>query len=132
MPNPYKTYDSLPLVAIIIADTVAGRPYTGSELSERSRSPVEVAKIEALRQKMTHDQAREFAEICDARCMAAFEAKAKWFMDCVKAKDNRGRDQLYVWISHWLAAYLKAPDAFRRRLSKALNEAAPRKVLGLI
>ncbi len=43
---------------------------------------------------------------CDIVCRNAYANKAKWFEKCVKSKTNAGRDQLYVWTAHWLAAYL--------------------------
>ena len=37
---------------------------------------------------------------------------AKWKMS-LEAKDNSGRDQLYVWVNHWLDAYLLNPERYQ-------------------
>jgi hypothetical protein len=107
-------YDMLPLVPTIIAETVCSQPYTGAEWSKGALPSSDIAKVEIARQKMTKAQIREFSDLCDQKCRAAFEAGAKWMTACVKAKGNRGRDQLYVYISHWLASYLHNPESFRR------------------
>jgi hypothetical protein len=106
------TYDQLPLISAVLATAVCAEPYTGAELSDPSAA--NVAAVEALRQRMTPAQVHEFAALADAGCRAAFDAKAEWFIYCVTARGNRGRDQLGVWISHWLAAYLSDPAGFRR------------------
>jgi hypothetical protein len=113
MPRPRLAYESLPFLPNIIAETICSRPYTEQEYSQALRSLDRAAKVEALRQQMTPAQVREFAEICDARCKQAYEAGADWFMKCVKARGNRGRDQLYIWLTHWMAAYLNDPSGFK-------------------
>lgn len=108
-------YDSLILIPSVVAETVAEMTYTGSEMSDRVRDGAQVARIEAARSKMTREQVAEFARLVDARCRTAYAAKADWFQKCVKrSKSNSGRDQLYVWVSHWLASYLTDPAAMRR------------------
>lgn len=99
-------YFDLPFLPNIIADTVCAREYKQQEWSVGLRSAREMAKIEALRLKMTQDQIDEFSNHCDEKCKMAYENENKWFMDIVKARGNKGRDQLYVFITHWLSAYL--------------------------
>lgn len=101
-----ETYDRLALSPSIIAESVCRQTYTGEEISVQSRSSALVEKTERLRQAMTLKQIRKFAEACDDRCRAAYEVQADWFEECVTAKDNSGRDQLYVWTSHWLSSFL--------------------------
>lgn len=100
------TYDKLPFLPELIASTVCGQIYRQQEFSEGVRSQATIDRVEAKRLVMTPAQIEDFSEKCDAKCEGAFNAKAKWFMDCVKARDNSGRDQLYVWIRHWMVAYL--------------------------
>ena len=100
---PKKTpYDQLPLLPNLVAETVCATPYTGAEWRDGGSLPI--AKIEANRLAMTSEDIRAFADSCDERCRKAYDANAKWFLDCVK--NDTGRDQLYVWITHWLAAHL--------------------------
>jgi len=98
-------YENLVLNPLIVAETVANRPYTGSEWSDALRSSVSIQKTEAKRQALTPNQITKFAELCDRRCHFAYNHKAKWFMRCVRSKSNAGRDELYMWCSHWLAAF---------------------------
>jgi len=106
-------YEDLPLLPNIIAEAVCSQPYTGQEWSQGLRSGDEITKIELARQQMTPDQVQDFANLCDTKCCLAYHLGAKWFLACVKAKNNYGRDQLYVWIRHWLASYLKDPNVLR-------------------
>jgi hypothetical protein len=101
-------YESLALNPLIVAETVANRPYTGSEWSVQLRSNALVQKIETKRLKLTPDQITKFAELCDKRCNFAYKHKAKWFLKCVCSKSNAGRDKLYMWCSHWLAAFCES------------------------
>lgn len=110
--KPSVPYDKLPLLPNILAETVCGEPYTGRELS--NPAGYYVKRIEAARQKMTPDDVREFADLCDRRCRAAYEAGGKWFLKVVKAKDCR--EQLKVWLIHWLASYLHDPDSLRSKV----------------
>ena len=96
-------YDRLTLLPDLVAETVCQQTYTGEEISVQSRS--DPAPIEELRQKMTREQVREFAVLCNERCRAAYKVKADWFEKCATG-GNRGRDQLYVWTSHWLSSFL--------------------------
>lgn len=96
-------YEHLPLIPSIVADTVCRTVYTGREASNLSASHVE--RTEALRRRMTDDDINDFVIQSDKRCRAAYSVRARWFMSCLNG--NRGRNQLYVWMSHHLAAYLK-------------------------
>ncbi len=110
---PKRTpYDNLPLLPIIIADTISIRPYTGIEWSDKVRSASHVDKIEALRRNMTDEQREAFANLCDKACRKAYDAKADWFLKCVRSKGNRGRNQLYAVISHWLSSFLLNQEHF--------------------
>ena len=99
-------YEDLPLFPFFVAESVCARPYTGQEWSEQLRDARMVARIEATRQAMTAEQIREFADLCEARCRAAWDSGAAWFAKCVRAEGDSGRDQLYVWTAHWLASWL--------------------------
>jgi len=106
-------YERLALIPEIVAEAVCRYPYTGAEWSLQNRpSQKEIAEVEDKRQVMTIEQEREFSDRCGARCRAAYERNAKWFMECVKAKGDRGRNQLYVWMSHWLVSYLNNSEKF--------------------
>lgn len=107
-------YEDLPLLPHVIAETVCSQVYDGSEISYNSQS--QILAVEAKRQQMTSEEIAEFASLCDTRCRLAFTNRAEWFRKCVRSKSNRGRDQLYVWIRHWLAAFLTDPQAFRERV----------------
>ena len=98
-----KPYDELAIVPRLIAETVCGEPYTGAEMLGRA---VAVADVEAARQRMTAEQIAEFASFSDERCRVAYERGADWMLKCARSRSNRGRDQLYMYVRHWLAAYL--------------------------
>ena len=98
-------YDQLPFIPALIAVTVCGQTYTGQELGGgQTQSAVE--RIETARQQMTPEQVARFASYVDERCRVAYERRAPWLLKCARSKSNLGRDQLYVFIRHWLAAYL--------------------------
>ena len=99
-------YNELPLLPDVIAKTVCAQEYKMQEYSSGVRTPEYIERVEPLRKAMTPEQVEEFAKDCDKRCEEAFNAKCKWFQDCIKAKGNRGRDQLYLWIRHWMVTYL--------------------------
>ena len=65
-----------------------------------------MARVEALRQKMTPERIAEFARLVDEKCRAAYEKRAPWFMKIAQSKTNAGRDQLYIFVAHWLHAFL--------------------------
>lgn len=111
---PKRTpYEDIAFLPYLMAETVCGQPYTGQEFSDQLRpGPRQIEKIEAARLAMTTEQIAEFAEHCDERCRGAYNKRMDWFMKCVRAKDNSGRDQMFVWIAHWLASYLTDPASF--------------------
>ena len=84
------------------------------EWSVNARHTRTVEEVEALRQKITREQVDEFCKLADNRCKRAYEKQMDWFEKIVRAKGNRGRDQLYVWISHWLSSFLVNPDKMRQ------------------
>jgi hypothetical protein len=117
MAKKRTAYENLPYLPNIVAETVCGQPYTGQEWSDMRRPAASIiATIEEKRQKMTLKQILEFADICDARCKAAYEAKAHFFEDVLKAKD--GRPQLRMWLTHWMTSYLMSPERFKRDMGK--------------
>jgi hypothetical protein len=101
-----KSYSELELIPALIAEAVVNRPYTGDELSVALRSQRTVEAVEAARQALTAEQRAEFVRQCDERCRAAYAHRADWFMKCVRARNNTGRDQLYLWCAHWLSAFV--------------------------
>lgn len=101
-----KPYDDLVIIPRIVAETVVQRKYTGNEVSDRQWSADKVRHIEQLRSQMTEEQRNDFAKYADDYCRAAYDRKADWFMKCIRSKSARGRDQLYVFVTHWLAGYL--------------------------
>lgn len=117
-----RRFHELPFIPAVIAETVCKQPYTGMELSERARpSQNDIDRIEDLRQKMDNKLFGHFCALVHQMCFLAYDAKSEWFMKCVRAKDNRGRDQLYAWISHWLAAYLTDPVRFTKNWEQTLT-----------
>jgi hypothetical protein len=113
---PKRTpYENLSLVPIIVAETVCSHPYTEQEMSWQARSAERAEKVEAKRKDLTIKQRQEFVDVCDARCRAAYNARADWFMKCVRSKSRMGYDQLYIWMSHWMASYLNDPETFLKR-----------------
>lgn len=126
-------YDDLTILPHVIADTVCLTPFK-SEFSARHTSAAEVARVEALRQKMTPERIAEFARLVDERCRAAYEKRAPWIMKIARSKTSAGRDQLYIFVAHWLHAFLlgkmrgakdEAPASRpRRRISAAAIEKA--------
>ena len=95
-------YDELTLQPHVIAKMVVTSPYDGRELS--NNPAYMVTKVESLRQQMPELHQQAFVQACDNRCREAYEIGADWFMACLNG--NRGRDQLYNWVKHWLASYL--------------------------
>lgn len=106
MANDLTPYDELQLIPSLIAERVAMEPYTGHEMSIKVRSQGTVDAVESRRKEMTDDQRRKFVMYCDTRCRQAYQNNAKWFKSCITASGDKGRDQLYVWISHWLSCFL--------------------------
>lgn len=99
------SYNDLQFLPTVIAKTVCETPYIGRETNNLSAEFI--AQTEAARQAMSVYNVEAFGEFCDRRCRMAYNTRASWFMRCVRAKGNKGRDILYMWITHWLAAYLQ-------------------------
>lgn len=107
MAKQRKPYDNLSIMPSIVASTVVETTYTGEEISIQLRSGDFVVKTEYLRQSMSHDLKNQFIAYVDNRCRQAYEEEVEWFEKIVTAKGNKGRDQLYMWVSHWLAGFLR-------------------------
>lgn len=100
------TYDKLPFIPSIIAESVCRRPYRGCELSGYQATNI-IEKVEELRKNMTDEQVREFSEFCDSKCRLVFDVKSPWFLKLARARGNKGRDQLSeVWFPHWMVSWL--------------------------
>ena len=97
-------YRSLALVPSVVGRAVCEQPYRGTELIGGSSASV-VAEVEAKRQAMTRTQIEAFAQAVDRRCRYWYAVSDSQFMNMVNAKDSSGRDQLYVWVNHWFAAW---------------------------
>lgn len=104
--NP-ASYDRLPLNAAIVAEVVAGRPYTGGEWSAQMRDTRAAERTEALRQQMTDADVRAFSDHVDAQVRAAYAKRQPWIMKIMRARGNAGRDTLYMFTSHWLSSWLQ-------------------------
>jgi hypothetical protein len=118
-----KSYEDLSFLPGIIASTVCGREYRGEEMSLALRSQRTVERVEGLRRAMTQEQVDEFGELADERCKAAYEGGMPWFDEVVKARGDRGRELLYMWITHWMAAYLVSPETMRRESRRRREQA---------
>ena len=103
-------YEYLPFLPALIAEEICGEPYTGREWGLAHHSPSMADRVEAARQKMTPEQVERFCQEVDARCQAAYAADARWFLRCVRAPDDSGLRQLYIFVRHWLSAYLLKPQ----------------------
>jgi hypothetical protein len=116
MPRRTK-YEDLVLLPTVAAEFVCARQYEGKEWSS-GPSQSEIAEIETKRLAMTPEAIREFADLCDARCKAAYEANTVWFQRIIdttnRGDGTRGRDMLYNILAHWMTSYLTNPDGFRR------------------
>lgn len=105
-------YDQIPFTPFLIAAIVLDTVYTGQDISTKLRNQKNIDKVESLRQNMSVEDRVEFANMVDKRCRKAFEIQAEWFMNCVRSKNNKGRDQLYVWVYHWMTSYLTNKENF--------------------
>jgi hypothetical protein len=106
--NDKTPYNDLPLVPTMVAMVVVDNAYTGQDISEASRDQKRIAEVEKRRQRMTDPMRQEFIWEVDQRCQDAYDADAKWFKKCLKG--DKGRDQLYIWIAHWLHAWLRRAE----------------------
>ncbi len=111
-------YDMLPVLPAVIAEAVLGEEYTGQDLSPMLRSGRMVALVEAGRRALSQSERELFELLCERRCKAAYEVRAKWFSKCVTVGSNAGRDQLYMWIRHWLPAYILERERFENSLRR--------------
>lgn len=126
-----KPYDELVLMPHVIAQTVCGQPYTGHEMSDRIRSAQDVREVEELRQQMTGAQIADFIDVVDKVCRRAYDNRYAWFLKCVKEparrrgrpnyNENAGRDQLYIWVSHWMNSYLRNPKRMREQVLSGVH-----------
>jgi hypothetical protein len=91
-------YDSLPFIPRIIAETIVNSPCSGRHATIN----------EPLRLALTEEQKKQFCDESDERCAGAYASKFDWFMECVKAKGNKGRDTLHEFVNHWLDSYLSS------------------------
>lgn len=98
-------YDQLSLIPSVIAGVVVGEAYTGCHAD----------RVEPLRDRLTPDERLAFVDAVDQRCRAAYECRAAWFDKIIKSRTNAGRDQLYVWVRHWLAGYVVGDRELRTR-----------------
>lgn len=101
-------FDELPLLAWVVAETVCGEPYTQQELGPMLRDPDSemCRRVERRRGALTKERIAEFGQAFETLCRAAYAVRADWFEKCVRAKDNAGRDRLYVYARHNMAAWL--------------------------
>jgi len=113
--KPKTPYFELPIIPAMVAEMVASRPYTGDEWSDKTADQSAVERIEAARQALTPDDVREFSDTCETFCHDAYDAGAEWFVKIATARGDKGRDQLCVWLSHWLASYLTDKVLFVER-----------------
>lgn len=102
--KPRISFHSYPLSPYIVAGNVLDEVYTGREVS----NPTRVAEIEAARLRVVEDYGwrRRFSQDCSLRCELAYNAGEPWIVKIMRSKTNHGRDTLYNFIRHWLAAEL--------------------------
>jgi hypothetical protein len=108
-------FSLLAICPYLIADTVCTMVYTCIEgQSDRclQRYSSSIAETEARRQKMTPEMRETFSRAAEKWCEDAYNVRAKWFETIANAKDEKGRDRLYRFASHWLASYLNDPEKF--------------------
>jgi hypothetical protein len=113
-------YENLPFLPAMIAETICSEEYTEQEWSEGLRNKERANKVEAQRQAMTPEQIDAFAKYVDQRCKDAYELGADYFMKIVRAKGNRGLNQLYVFIRHWLVSWL-SPRGSNKEIRNSLS-----------
>ena len=101
-------FHDLPISPAIIADCVLSEPYQAQEWSDKVRDGYEAKTIEAKRQALTNEQRNAFAIECELRFFEAYKSGAKWFYNIIQARGNAGRDKLYTFTRHWLAAFISS------------------------
>ena len=64
--------------------------------------------------EILYDHRNDLSEKLAAKANTIYRHNAR-FRKQIKARGNAGRDQLYIWMHHWLAAELKdaMPDIYR-------------------
>ena len=102
------TYNQLPIIPSVIAEVVCNTKYEGKELTNISGQ--EITNTEAKRLQMTAKEKNDFITYVDDRCKSAYNKEVSWFMNVIKSKSNKGRNDLYCTITHWLSAYLNSRD----------------------
>jgi hypothetical protein len=94
-------YDQIPLVPTIVAETVARQPLQG------------LPKLEKKRRRMTAEEVREFADLCEARLRASY-ANGGVMLEIARLPGDQGRDELAYWVRFLLTLYLRDPQIMRR------------------
>lgn len=94
------------------------RPPTSRKRFEQ-RTPimpdvVAQACLEQRRHDLTPAQAEWFVRHVDVWTRWFHANNAKWKRS-LESDGNQGRDQLYVWVNHWLDAYLLDPRRYQDR-----------------
>ncbi len=102
-PTPRKTFErATPIMPDVIAETC---------LAQRQH-------------ELTPEQTVWFVQHVDVRTRWFHANNAKWKRS-LEANGNTGRDQLYVWVNHWLDAYLLAPEQYQERNPTDTERATP-------
>lgn len=122
--KPIKPYFELPIIPAMVAEMVASRPYTGAEWSDKYRYRAEVERIESSRQALTPEEVRAFSDACERFCHDAYDAGAEWFIKIALASGDQGRDQLSIWVAHWLSSYVTDKAQFLARWQRKKAVAA--------
>jgi hypothetical protein len=107
-------FDDLSILPGVVASQVLAEVYTGQEVSDHARSPKQVASIERIRQQLNPGQRLQFETATELRCRKAYACDAPWIIKIMNSNSNAGRDMLYQFVRHWLAAYCLYPDKFVR------------------
>ena len=63
---------------------------------------------------LTAEQYKWFVEHVDVWTRWFHANNAEWKRS-LESEGNQGRDQLYVWVNHWLDAYLLDPERYQRQ-----------------
>ena len=103
-PRPIKNIeDETPIMPWIVADTVI------EEVVYHVLGDTHASLGEWL-----YNRRDDFSENLSAKANQIYRHNER-FRKQIKARGNAGRDQLYVWMRHWLAAELKdaMPDIYQ-------------------
>ena len=93
-------YDQIPLIPTIVAEAVARQPLQG------------IPKLEKKRRRMTDEEVREFADLCEVRFRKSYENSGV-MVEIARLPGDQGRDELAYWIRQLLVSYLRDPQAMR-------------------